>query len=138
MPRYITAEQFMQQPQNVQNVIRKWWEPQVGDIFTTEQIHDEIDAVINISSGKYIHGLNDVFFSNMYPHVDLELKPFPLLTMQQLIEFIEWKIEMSINEIERDVHRGEWNINLLNGIDYMTEQTDLLQALWEVACKVVK
>lgn len=130
---FITVEQFKEQPKEVQKVFLDWWKPSVGDIFifNTDE-YDNSDSNIGVlgsikqinitrrSKGKYI---------------------IPLFTEGQLRRFIEDKTN---GKVESYYAWDYYTIAIRNtgcgGDDPQcdTEETNLLQAYWKLACMVAK
>lgn len=117
MDNFITAEEFLKQPKDIQKAFIDWWNPQIGDLATDRysdigvlQCQRDIEAV-KIYKGK--------------PYA------IPLFQIHQLIKFIEDKTEayVSIN-----VDRGKYVI--VSDSYYGTDEENLLKALFEVACKI--
>lgn len=127
---YITLEQFESQPKIVQETFLNWWKPSIGDKMYS----------IGISSGEYI--LLDYYNTSGYEVIDLKsgLKSLvaknvfiPLLTETQLRHFIEEKTG-KIDCIGITGH--DYSISTFTesyGVEYAD---DLLQAYWQVACKI--
>lgn len=111
---FITVEQFLEQPTEVQGVFIDWWEREVF-IFTIQD--DSIKKVKAIES------------------------IIPLFTEEQLIRFIEESAYAKITVNKSDAKQYIIalildNDELYNMID--TETDNLLQAYWKVACMVAK
>lgn len=138
---FITAEQFLDQPEEIQEVFLKWWKPQFGDIFATKKIYDEIDIIINYKNGN-IYGIINTFECIHDNYVDMTLIPFPLLTEGQIRKFIEerknGKIDLNhgIKGYSISVYKSKNVMELIDSLD--TKEHDLLQAYWQVACKIAK
>ncbi len=43
---YISAENFLKQPKEIQEVFLNWWQPEFGDLFIED--YWDIDSIINI------------------------------------------------------------------------------------------
>lgn len=75
---YIKPDQFLKLPEEVQKVFIDWWKPDILDLFFTNL--GEIGIVESCIEGE--HALGQV--------IELKGKSrFPLLTLEQLWEFIE-------------------------------------------------
>lgn len=112
---YISAEEFLKQPVEIQKVFIDWWQPSKGDLF----INDVCGGFGVITQDKLVNnGL------------------IPLLTEGQLRKFIEDKTvyKLEITQFED----GEWSLCLYKhgSRDIEIDDMDLLQAYWKVACKI--
>lgn len=133
---FISAEEFLKQPIEVQKVFLDWWKPSFGDLFSTKVIYDEIDVIIETTENA-IWGMNINFYDTEERYVSKILKPFPLLTEGQLRKFIEdncLKIEIQSYE------DGEYTLTtFLHGSKHKQIDCDkLLQAYWKVALEIAK
>jgi len=137
MNNFIIAEQFLKQNDKVQKTFLDWWKPRFGDIFTTKKINDEIDIIVD-TTNFYIFSLNANFVNAGTTAVENKLEPFPLLQMHQLINFIEDKgyiwnkrgVYLDVDYILNGKYIGGYSVKLDNH--------SLLQALWQVACKIAE
>ena len=136
---YISAEEFLKQPKEVQEVFLDWWKLEKGNLYC-------IDA-------GYIHGgeLEDYRIEVIEENETLK-KYFvcPLLTEGQLRKFIEdktggivkviqWNPCLDDNKYGYTIYilaKNEYKI--LRYIEYRKLGTDLLQAYWKVACEIAK
>ena len=131
---FISSEQFLKQPKEVQKVFINWWKPSEGDlVFVDFEYTKTIDIIIN-TDGKEMLGNIDAF--------NKEDIICPILTEGQLRKFIGDKTG---DKIEINYHyNGEYTIDLFNQITskynrhYNLENIsiDLLQAYWQVAVKI--
>lgn len=144
---FITAEQFLKEDKEVQNVFLDWWKPSIGDliyVFKSDcYTHDYLDVIVNVSK-ESVEG------TDVYENLNDIL---PLLTEGQLRQFIEDKtgyiIEM-IPKIHYEKETGkekivyEADLKYFNSMDFEpgdyieTKESVLLQAYWKVACKIAK
>jgi hypothetical protein len=120
---YITAEQFSKQPEEVRKVLLDWWQPGERELV----------------QGCYYGEFYDSEHIWNIGHIDMdycknELKPMPLFTEGQLRHFIEDKNGMYFISFKTD---DFWTFSTKWGVIY-TDQTDLLQAYWQVVCKIAK
>lgn len=129
---FISADELLKQPKEVQEMFVDWWKPSVGDLYC------------NLYNGQQ----NNILVVN---NVQLELfKTFSddikkygvvLLTESHLRRFIEDKTN---GKIESYYAWDYYTIAIRNtscgGDDpqYDTEETDILQAYWKVALEVAK
>ena len=120
----ITAEQFLEQPKEVQKIFLDWFENNA----------DSYDLVCTDTKIKYISFYGDLEFGEKADY-------FPLLTEGQLRKFIEDKtgcyidishnsmdtcIQLCDKEDEYPIEEWEWQ--------YLSN--DLLQAYWKVAVEI--
>ena len=135
--KYITAEQFLKEPVEVQKVFIEWWKPSVGDLFLFERTvsfdGDKINTLKCFENGLELCELTEL---------DKPKVVCPLLTEGQLREFIEEKTESKIDVLydlegyeiaECDKSYGCYWQNARS-----TYKHDLLQAYWKVACEIAK
>ncbi|MBN1079295.1 hypothetical protein FDB55_06885 [Clostridium botulinum] len=141
---YISAEEFLKQPVEVQKVFIDWWKPSDGDIYWW--IKDKyIDYSCNFNF------MNNTDVNNLKEDKEI----IPLLTEGQLREFIEYKTSGIIDIGYYGDSEGGYEIKIYK-LDYkkdfiLDDETgrfenytfeelgkDLLQAYWKVACEIVK
>ena len=148
--KYISAEEFLKQPKEIQKVFLDWWQPEEFDIYVNKKL--EKHRVIQVDLE------DDV--CNYY----LKTEYIPLLTEGQLREFIEdktselakaqckMKIEYKTKDEIEENKRGLNLIPLQSQEGYFIQitstefrggimkfhdlGTDLLKAYWQVACKI--
>ena len=123
---YISAEEFLKQPEEVQAVFLNWWEPSVGDLFNFPEIDSQ-----DCREVEYICSVNRLKTISL-------TRTIPLLTEGQLRKFIEdktgYKIDLNYYEINvYDLALTEGKTNYFN---YLDLGHDLLQAYWKVACEI--
>lgn len=82
--KFITAEQFKAADQKVQDAIMEWWKPSIGDLTNGRE-----NPVVCIKMPRDIRAIADYNNSS--------ITYFPLLTIGQLIEFIEWHSKGSLD-----------------------------------------
>lgn len=121
---YITAEQFLEQPQEVRDIFLKWWNPSVGDLFNFPEIDNQDCREVECICSK-----------NRLKTINLS-KVVPLLTEGQLRNFIEDKAGKKITILELD--NDHWNIVSKYGFIKITNETNLIQAYWQAAIQVAK
>lgn len=130
---YISAEEFLKQPKEVQEVFRDWWEPSAGDLYlyysTYNNQQDNI-AVIN----KQLE---------VFPRFKNDIKEFgyQLLTEGQLRKFIEDKTGCKLfieyyNGSDILIRFMKANKEIKSYMFYNCN--DLLRAYWKVACEIAK
>lgn len=148
--KYISAEEFLQQPKEIQKVFLDWWQPEEFDIYVNKELEKHRVTQTDLE--------DDV--CNYY----LSVESVPLLTEGQLREFIENKTselakaqcKMKIEYKTKDeIEENKRGLNLIplqsqegyfiqitstefmGGImEFHDLGTDLLKAYWEVACKI--
>ena len=147
--KYIKAEEFLQQPKEIQKVFLDWWQPEEFDIYVNKELEKHRVTQVDLE--------DDV--CNYY----LKTEYIPLLTEGQLREFIEDKTselakaqcKMKIEYKTKDeIEESKSNSNLslqsqegyfiqitstefMGGImEFHDLGTDLLKAYWQVACKI--
>lgn len=147
--KYIKAEEFLQQPKEIQKVFLDWWQPEEFDIYVNKELEKHRVTQTDLE--------DDV--CNYY----LSVESVPLLTEGQLREFIEDKTselaktqcKMKIEYKTKDeIEESKSNSNLslqsqegyfiqitstefMGGImEFHDLGTDLLKAYWEVAYKI--
>ena len=147
--KYIKAEEFLQQPKEIQKVFLDWWQPEEFDIYVNKELEKHRVTQTDLE--------DDV--CNYY----LSVESVPLLTEGQLREFIEdktselakTKCKMKIEYKTKDeIEESKSNSNLslqsqegyfiqitstefMGGImEFHDLGTDLLKAYWEVAYKI--
>jgi hypothetical protein len=119
---FITVEQFKEQPIEVQKVFLDWWNPSIGDIFSS----DILIGIGVITSDKF----------NKEGYISL-------LTEGQLRRFIEGKLgglniyydsgELCVEYESYRSAEGDCDVG-----EYKAECDDLLEGYWKVACIVAK
>jgi len=130
MNNFIIAEQFLKQNDKVQKIFLDWWKPQKFDLFFAD-----FGEHLSTTESCIIDG-----FTKQKAEQTKGTIRFPLLQTCQLINFIEEKTKRYL-EI---VHYGKFGYSLvLNDNEYVFKHFDnlgdnLLQALWQVACKIAE
>ena len=148
--KYISAEEFLKQPKEIQKVFLDWWQPEEFDIYVNKELEKHRVTQTDLE--------DDV--CNYY----LSVESVPLLTEGQLREFIEdktselakaqcrMKIEYKTKDEIEENKRGLNLIPLQSQEGYFIQitstefrggimkfhdlGTDLLKAYWQVACKI--
>lgn len=138
--KYISAEEFLKQPIEVQKVFVDWWKCDLGDLYFVG-FGENMVKVINEDVEGDIEGDWDWFKSQYHP----------LLTEGQIRKFIEDKTNGVIKVIQWNpeklslVERGyKIYIDILDKDKYIVLNhyecsnlgTDLIQAYWKVAIKI--
>lgn len=138
--KYISVEEFLEQPKEVQEVFLNWWKPNIGDLFvwnTEEDIHD-------------MHKVSCCTSVNM---VNLTLKNkgikegerIPLLVEGQLRKFIEDKTneKLVFDYYTTSGYRIVLYKNNIRHTEIVANEYDnlgksLIQAYWKVAIQIAK
>ena len=116
--KVISVEQFQLADKRVQNEIMKWWEPQIMDLYvpldgdpTVIYRQSQLEAVRKLKNEGNI----------------------PLLTVGQLIDFIESKTGyyLEIRYDENNDYGYIFDLGL-KGMKHYSRYVDLLKALWEL------
>ena len=126
---FISAEEFLKQPVEVQKVFMDWWQPKVGDLYYWCSM--ESIKMIEKSTIEYLEEetFKEKFLRNY----------IPLLTEGQLRQFIEDKDEEKI-QFEYYFKIG-YSILLFDSEGNNKKTFDclgnnLLHAYWKVACEI--
>lgn len=131
--KFITVEQFQEQPKEIQKVLLDWWQPEVGDIFqfVTVAFNNDDSAIGVLGSEKQIK----------ITQCGKGEYRTPLFTEGQLRKFIKDKLDM---KIQCEIHPLTLDYIILvknnsgNKVWMHTGKEDLLQAYWKVACMIAK
>lgn len=130
--QFISAEEFLKQPVEVQKVFLDWWKPSIGDLFNYPDIdeHDCVEVQCIQSKNK----LRTIALA----------KVVPVFTEEQLRKFIEDKTESKI--IVQPSMEGKYHVGYdkycawsesgdYSGVVYCD---DLLQAYWKAAIQIAE
>ena len=124
---FISAEEFLKEDKEVQEVIIDWWKPSIGDLY----YYDESDCLNVISKHCCSTNKADKF-------IKFKKDSIPLLTEGQLRRFIEDKTGSTFTEITYFEHEnGQYDIYTEN-VFFENLGNDLLQAYWKVAVYIAK
>lgn len=131
---YISAEEFLKQPKEVQKVFINWWQPKSFDLIHID--YYSVNSIDTVISEKDIKKYGIEFFPN-----GIDGDVIPLFTEGQIRKFIEDKTRY---KVEAPWH-GCYDIYLVDQLtgqevikDYFNLGTDLLQAYWKVAIEIAK
>lgn len=128
--RYISAEEFLNQNKEIQQIFLDWWKPEEFDIYVDRELEKHRVTQTDLE--------DDV--CNYY----LNTESIPLFTEGQLRKFVEDKTDSKIivhTSLEDKYHLGfnkycsERESGDYSGIVYCD---DLLQAYWKLACEIAK
>lgn len=123
--KFISERKFNNAEGKIRDSFYEWWNPTYGDIFEG-----------NICGGTYV--VDEQELSTQRSEA-IHGNTTPLLTIGQLIEFIEWRTDcrVCIDYDSDDVffelkYIGETLVETFEKFSHY----DLLEGLWEVACSV--
>lgn len=133
--KYISAEQFQEQPKEVQKVLLNWWKPSIGDLFIW--VSSDIESEHTLRKVECCTSINMVELTSSHKGLN-EGERIPLLTEGQLREFIEDETEYRLligNKFKYSVRVFKDSPGIV-GNEYLVMDNDLLQAYWQVTCKI--
>lgn len=136
--KYITIAQFFRAKIEARKEILNWWKPEIGDL------------VENSNGGlKCLTKKSEIDFAKKLLENEDSYSVIPLLTTQQLIDFIEYRTGYGIDRIEYGVVDCYWVYPYFESSYDMDEEMprwyreemsfcdeELIQALWKCACEV--
>lgn len=144
---FINAEEFLNQPKEIQKVFMEWWQPSIGDLYacTNNGVLKVIDVDV-LSEYETEGSLKNTIhcFNSIYDYI------IPLLTEGQLRKFIEDKTNSTIDITRTFLKEGnKYNFDFelwivvenrikYNGSFEYDMENNLLQAYWKVACEMAK
>ena len=125
---FISAEEFLSQPKEVQQVFLDWWKPSIGDLYSHKEIdlHDRIRCACIRSEG-HLMNLNVIHAKD---------RIIPLFTEGQLRSFIEEKAEAPVQLTRYKNARYLWLASKLLGRHYessLNSETKIIDELWKLA-----
>lgn len=128
---YISAEEFLKQPKEVQRIFQEWWKPQKFDIYVDKTDITQEESFDYLSEGMLNHSMRD----NLSYRRDM----IPLFTEGQLRKFIEDKIGGKTDVTWEE--ESKYTIAITDGTGFYckvfdTTETNLLKAYWKVACEI--
>lgn len=124
--KFISKEEFLQQPMEVQNKIRELWNPKQWDIFAFRNRKGCPHVIYEYDNGMILSTDSNGIWE------ELDDQIVPLLTMDEMIEMI---INLK-NEYINIRYDDEWGKFIIDTPDYMKDG-DKLHALWEVLIKII-
>ena len=128
--KFISKEEFLKQPKEVQNKIRELWNPQQNDVFTRKGCKGIIPYLILDRDEDMI--MTDTCNCEVwYEYLDDRI--VPLLTMDKIIDMI---INLK-NEYINIRYDDEWGKFIIDTPDYMKDG-DKLHSLWEILIELIK
>ena len=128
--KFISKEEFLQQPMEVQNKIRELWNPQQNDVFTRKGCKGIIPYLILDRDEDMI--MTDTCNCEVW-YECLDDQIVPLLTMDKIIDMI---INLK-NEYINIRYDDEWGKFIIDTPDYMKDG-DKLHSLWEILIEIIK
>ena len=136
--KFISKEEFLEQPKEVQDKIKELWNPEQWDIFAYRNRKGNPYMMWKCEDGMIISTMSDVW-------IDLDDNNIiPLLTMDKMIEMIERVTDLHL-EIMINAGSGDLNINLYkNKYDFNPAMVfdkcdnNRLHALWETLIEIIK
>lgn len=133
---FISAEEFLKQPKEVQKVFLDWWEPSKGDVYCN-LYNDQQDntLVINDCQLEIFKTFKD----------DIKQYGCPLLTEGQLRQFIEDIAKCKVLELRCNCDDGEYFIesyqnkySCVHNDKWVLLGDNVLKAYWKVALEIAK
>ena len=131
---FITAEQFLKEDKEVQEVFIDWWKPSTGDLFKEGKGKYALHKAVYVSPNNI--GDTDIFCALSEDRFYKKEKVVPLLTEGKIRKFIEDKTGAKYIELEHYLKTG-YDINVKNML-FEDLGNDLLQAYWKVAVQIAK
>ena len=128
--KFISKEEFLKQPKEVQDKIKELWNPQQNDVFTRKGCKGIIPYLILDRDEDMIM----TYTCNCevwYEYLDNQI--VPLLTMDKIIDMI---INLK-NEYINIRYDDEWGKFIIDTPDYMKDG-DKLHSLWEILIELIK
>lgn len=130
--KYITVAQFFRAKFEVRKEILSWWQPEIGDL-----VEGERNEVKCISTNE------EVAWARAFLGKRDTLSIIPLLTGQQLIDFIEYKLNDEIDICRSGMNGHQISTEWIDGVgeskfEFRTDTHDLLLALWKCVQEVCK
>ncbi|APH20955.1 hypothetical protein [Clostridium botulinum] len=134
--KFISAKEFLKQPKKVQEILRKWWQPQMYDLFFRDFRSDK-DTYLN---GVYKSCIQD---NETLKNATKNNTFLPLLVEGQLRQFIEDKTEDGLLIITPTINM-QTVIQSFKKDGYIDKDYgdnlgyDFLKSLWEIVCKIAQ
>jgi len=130
---FITVEQFKEQPEEVQKVFLDWWECEPYDLYAFPWNRRTNTWCIGSCS-------NQIQANSINKSKDIDIN-IPTFTEGQIRRFIEDKTGAKV--ISAISYDEQYIIALIKNNNELyemkdTEEEDLLQAYWKVACIIAK
>lgn len=139
--KFISKEEFLKQPKEVQDKIRELWNPQQNDVFTRKGCKGIIPYLILDRDEDMI--MTDTCNCEVwYEYLDNQI--VPLLTMDKIIDMIEDMIGMYLDIMLNPSSYGFMIYLYKEAYDDLPEKVfsnfikqDRLHALWEVLIEII-
>lgn len=136
---YITANQFLKLPEEIQKVFIDWWEIEEGDLIylvdekeTHSIIKTELDMYKLTHHWYYDNGRDELMMTSK--SYDDGYPTIPLFRLDQLWDFI---IDKAGEDIEVKVMPcNSYVIDAIHSEEILAWEDDKLQAFWKAAVKV--
>lgn len=136
--KFISKEEFLKQPKEVQDKIKELWNPEYGDLFAYRNGKGSPHMMWICEDGMILSTRSDVW-------IDLDDDNIiPLLTMDKMIEMIERITDLYL-EIMINAGSGDLNINLYkNKYDFNSVMVfdkcdnNRLHLLWNTLTEIIK
>ena len=125
--KFISKEEFIKQPMEVQNKIRELWNPQQWDIFAFRNRKGCPHVIYEYDNGMILSTDSNGIWE------ELDDQIVPLLTMDEMIEMI---INLK-NEYINIRYDDEWGKFIIDTPDCMKDG-DKLHSLWEILIEIIK
>lgn len=132
--KFISKEEFLKQPKEIQDKIKELWNPEQWDIFAFRNRKGCPHVIYEYDNGMILSTDSNGIWE------ELDDQIVPLLTMDEMIEMIEritgmcievmvaYKDKMIDVYLYNDKHTESWDI----------KSKDRLHALWEVLVDIIK
>ena len=135
--KFISKEEFLKQPKEIQDKIKELWNPEQWDIYARKNTKGFPFMIWKCEDGMILPR-----HSNIWVEIDNNI--IPLLTMDKIIEMIERVTDLHL-EIMINAGSGDLNINLYkNKYDFNPAMVfdkcdnNMLHALWETLIEITK
>ena len=130
--KYITVVQFFRAKFEVRKEILNWWKPEIGDL-----------AESTNGGVKCLTKRSEIDFAKSSLENKDKYSIIPLLTTQQLIDFIEYKLKDEVDIYRAGMKGHQISTEWIDGVgrskfEFKTDTHDLLLALWECAQEVCR
>ena len=136
---FISAEQFLKEDKEVQEVFINWWKPSTGDLFKEGKGKYALYKAVYISPNNI--GDTNVFCALSEDRFYKKEKVVPLLTEGQLRQFIEDKTGYRmLPDYNDEEGYSVWLYRKKGELKnkYRKLGGNLLQAYWEVAVQIAR
>jgi hypothetical protein len=139
---FISAEEFLKQPKEIQKVFIEWWKPSIGDLYIDKGYNEEFDDTEGILVFEEFEDDDTKYELCAYGRGTFSFKHqcVPLLAEGQLRKFIEDKSKCKNIEISGDIETGQYYADfyeeIYSGIEIDTIEnlgTDKFKAYWTLA-----